>query len=140
MVVTSFIAVVCSGIASLKWRTSSTRPNEVQPCEPCITGMQASRPMNAKLAPSGWLILSGLTAQAFFDSTTLAMMVFRAQAGTWSGSRPIALAAMPGSKPIPRTAPSVSPSSPQGAGMRTCCHTGLKIARSISCTSSTMPS
>ena len=38
------------------------------------------------------------------------------------------------------TAPRVSPSSPQGAGMRTCCHTGLNRARSISCTSSTMPS
>jgi hypothetical protein len=36
--------VVCSGIASLKWRTSSTRPNEVQPCEPCISGMHDSQP------------------------------------------------------------------------------------------------
>jgi hypothetical protein len=47
MVVTSFMAVVCSGIASLKWRTSSTSPNEVQPCEPCIIGMHACRPMKA---------------------------------------------------------------------------------------------
>ena len=47
MVVASFIAVVCSGIASLKWRTSTTRPNEVQPCEPCITGMHESSPMKA---------------------------------------------------------------------------------------------
>src|SRR5450830_1219833 len=74
MVVTSFMAVVCSGMASLKWRTSSTRPNEVQPCEPCITGMQSARPRKARLAPRGWLILSGLTVQAFFDSTTLAMV------------------------------------------------------------------
>src|SRR5450830_252671 len=74
MEVTSFMAVVCSGIASLKWRTSSTRPNEVQPCEPCITGMQPSSPRKARVAPSGWLILSGLTVQAFLDSTTLAMV------------------------------------------------------------------
>ena len=47
MVVASFIAVVCSGIASLKCRTSSTTPKEVQPCEPCISGMQRSRPMKA---------------------------------------------------------------------------------------------
>jgi hypothetical protein len=46
-VVASFIAVVCSGIASLKWRTSSTRPKEVQPWLPCITGMHEARPMNA---------------------------------------------------------------------------------------------
>ena len=33
-VVASFIAVVCSGIASLKCRTRSTSANEVQPWEP----------------------------------------------------------------------------------------------------------
>ena len=47
MVVASFIAVVCSGIASLKCRTSSTTPNEVHPCEPCIKGMHDPSPMKA---------------------------------------------------------------------------------------------
>ena len=118
MVVTSFIAVVCSGIASLKWRTSSTRPNEVQPCEPCITGMQASNPRKASVAPSGWLIFNGLTEQAFLDSRIFAMLVLQAASAVSANW----------------------PASSQGAARRTCCQTGLERLRSISCTMSTMPS
>ena len=47
MVLTSFMAVVCIGMASLKWRTSSTRPKDVQPWEPCIIGMVLARPRKA---------------------------------------------------------------------------------------------
>ena len=74
IVVTSFMAVVCKGIISRKWRTKSTRPKAVQPCEPCNKGMERSIPMKASAAPMGWLIFSGLTVQDFFATRTLAMM------------------------------------------------------------------
>ena len=47
MVLTSFMAVVCIGMASLKCRTSSTSPKDVQPWEPCISGMVLWRPRKA---------------------------------------------------------------------------------------------
>jgi len=72
-VATSLIAVVCIGTASLKCRTNSVSPNEVHPCEPCSSGIAPRSPMNAKEPPIGWLILSGLTEQAFLDVVTIAM-------------------------------------------------------------------
>src|SRR5208283_6101445 len=77
-------------MASRKCRTNSTRPNEVQPCEPCSTGMQLDTPMKARAPPIGWLILSGLTAHAFLDCETTAMAPsrrLRCRKGARSGDR-----------------------------------------------------
>ena len=65
MVATSSIAVVWSGIVSLKWRTKRTSAKEVQPWLPWNRGTQPSTPRKAKAAPSGWLDFSGLTEAAF---------------------------------------------------------------------------
>jgi hypothetical protein len=70
MVVSSLIAVVCSGIASRKWRTISTSANAVQPWLPCSNGRQRSRPRNAIAPPSAGLSFSGLTEQALPEGTT----------------------------------------------------------------------
>ena len=75
MVVASFMAVVWSGMASRKWRTNSTSPKAVQPCEPCNTGMQLLSPRKASAPPIGWLILSGLTVQDFFERVTVAISI-----------------------------------------------------------------
>src|SRR5438874_171042 len=67
------MADVCIGTASLKWRTNSVSPKDVQPCGPCKSGIAPRRPRKANEPPIGWLILSGLTEQALFEVVTIAM-------------------------------------------------------------------
>ena len=64
MVLISFMAVVCSGMASRKCRTIMTRAKAVQPWLPWNMGRQPFMPMKAKAAPSGALTLSGLLDRA----------------------------------------------------------------------------
>ena len=67
------MAVVCSGMASRKWRTIITRAKAVHPCEPWNMGRHPFMPMKARAAPSGALIFSGLADRALPWSITTFM-------------------------------------------------------------------